>query len=292
MDDTVGGGFGGADIDSTAAAPNTGDPHNVDIAMADNSQPFAQPPPSGGRTPTLVNTCKAGIVPFVWVKNAQTAADIAANPDYNDLVNVTHAQLRAAIQGGTKEALITGVSGENKYVYVAGRDNNSGTRANTLLDLGYPVVQGVSQVTIGGASGAPTLSALTGSGQSSGGTLAATMGYTGSLSATDTINGGTGWYAIAYLGIADATTAENLGAVQLTLAGVPYSLAAIEQGQYSFWGQEYCGLANCDALSSEAGKLWTCMCSKFPSVTTSGVEIPLTAMQATKIPDSADPAHN
>lgn len=287
MADTIGG-FGVANIDS-ASTPATTDSHVVDIAMADNTQAFAKP---ANRTPVINNICAAGVVPFVWVKNAQTAGDIAANPDYNDLVNVTEAQLRVAITSGTKLSLFTGVPGENKWVYVAGRDNNSGTRANCLLDLGYPVTQAVNQTQIGGVNGAPTLGALSATGQSSGGTLAKSMFITGSASTADTINGGTGWYAIAYLGIADATTAIGGGAVQLTLSGVAESTTAIEQGQYSYWGQEQCALANCDTLSSEAGLLWSCMCSEFPLVTTPGVEIPLTAMHATKTPDSADPVHN
>lgn len=295
MDDTVGG-FGVTSIDSTGAAPNTADSHGVDIAMADNSQPFAKP---ASRSPVIANISKAGIIPFVWVKNAQTAADIAANPDYNDLVNVTHPQLRVAIQNGSKLSLFTGKPGQNKWVYVAGRDNNSGTRANTLLDIGFPVVQTVNQTIIGGANGAPTLAQLGNGGQASGGTLGNTMLYTGSAVAADTINtGNTGWYAIAYMGKPDAITRElplyTVGPplIELTLNGVAESTQAITEGQYSFWGQEYCALSNCDTLTSAAGVLWTAMCSKFPTVVTPGLEIPITAMHATKTPDSADPVHN
>ena len=291
MDDTVGG-FGVANILSTGSAPNTSDSHLVDIAMSDTSQPFAQP---ASRTPAIANICKAGIIPFVWVKNAQTTTDISANPDYNRLVNVTQPQLRVAIQGGTKLALITGNPADTKFVYVAGRDNQSGTRANTLLDLGYPVTQSIKQTIIGGSSGAPTLGALGTSGQSSGGTLRSTMLYTGSAATSDTINGGTGWYAIAYMGKGDALvgeTGQTYPIVELTLNGVAETTAAIEQGQYSFWGQEYCALANCDTLTSEAGVLWTAMCGKWSSVITDPVEIPLSGMQANKTPDSADPVHN
>jgi len=298
MDDAVGGfgGFGATSADSTST-PATTDSHLVDITMSDTSQPFAK---VASRTPVIANICRAGIIPFVWVKNAQTAADIAAHPEYNDLKNVTHPQLRVAIlNSGSKLSLFTGVASENKYVYVAGRDNNSGTRANALLDIGLPVTQAlVGQTIIGGASGAPTLGALGNAGQSSGGTLGNTMLYTGSAVAADSINGGTGWYAIAYMGKPDAITREaqyytqGPALIELTLNGVAESDNAIEQGQYSYWGQEYCALANCDTLSSEAGVLWTTMCSKFPTSITAGLEIPMTAMQATKTPDSADPIHN
>jgi len=295
MDDTIGG-FGVTSIDSTASNPNANDSHLVDIAMADNSQPFAKP---ASRTPVINNICRAGVIPFVWVKNSQSVADIANLPGWTNLVNVTDAQLRVTIlNSGSKLSTFTGIPGQNNYVYVAGRDNNSGTRNNALLQLGFPTTQVINQTIIGGANGAPTLGALGNGGQSSGGTLGNTMLYTGSGSAADTINGGTGWIAIAYMGKPDAITRElplyTAGPAlnELTLDGVAESVTAIEQGQYSYWGQEYCALANCDTLTSEAGVLWTSMCTAFPTAITPGLEIPMSAMQATKTPDSADPVHN
>ena len=290
MDDTVGG-FGVPNILSTAStAPNLNDSHGVDIANGDTSQAFAKP---NSRSPVVVNSCKAGIIPFAWVKNAQTPGDIAANPVWSHISNVTHPSLRVAITGGTKASLFTGVAGDTNWVYVAGRDNNSGTRACTLLDLGYPVTQSLGQTILGGVSGAPTLGALGNGGESSGGTLASKMGFTGSLSAADTINGGTGWIALSYMGMGDVGTAVANGAVQLTLNGVAESTVAIQQGQYSYFGNEYCNLANCDTLSSEAGVLWTCMCGKFndPAFFTPGLEIPSITMHAQKVPDSSDPAY-
>jgi hypothetical protein len=287
-----------ANTDSTAAAPNKTDTHTVDIAMADNTQPFAQ---FLSRTPVLANTCIAGIIPFKWVKNAQTAADIAANPVYNRLVNVTHAQLRTCILNGSKSALFTGNSADTDWVYVAGRDNQSGTRANCLLDLGFSVSTAVAQTIIGGSDGAPTLGALGNGGQSSGGTLANTMKFHGSLSTADTINvGNPGWMAIAYLGAADAGAAEAGGAVELTLDGVAESDAAIQEGQYSYFGYEVCALSSCHTTSDTAGDLWTCLCAKWtqPSgIINAGYEIHIASMNAIKgsfpstIVDSADPIH-
>jgi hypothetical protein len=288
MDDTVGG-FGVANVLSTANPPNTADSHKVDIGMHDNSQAFAKP---ANRTPAIVNICKSGIIPFKWVKNAQSVGD-QSKSSWADLSNVTHPSLRVAISGGTKASLFTGNAADTNWVYVAGRDNNSGTRANVLLDLGLATTFSVAQTIIGGSDGAPTLGALSSSGQSSGGTLAGTMKFTGSMSAADTINGGTGWIAIAYLGFADAASAISGGAVQLTLNGVVESTPAIQQGQYSYWGQEYCSLANCDSLGSTAGVLWSCMCGKFSSgaAFTADAEIAASTMHAQKVPDNADPQY-
>src|SRR5262249_2039712 len=138
---------------------------------------------------------------FKWVKNAQTSTDTNANPVYTRLVNVSHAQLRTCILGGSKAALFTGNAADTNWVYVAGRDNQSGTRANCLLDLGFPVVQALGQTIITGTSGSVTNGALGNGGQGGGGGLANSLKLTGSLSAVDQVNGGTGWIAIGYLGV-------------------------------------------------------------------------------------------
>lgn len=284
-----------ASADSTSTVTLDATKHAVDIAMADTSQAFAQPV---SRSPALANCCNAGIIPFKWLKNAQTSGDIAANPMYGRLTGVTHAQLRTCILNASKGALFTGNDADQQFVYVAGRDNQSGTRANVLLDLGFSVTTPVKQ-TILSQTTPPTLGALGNGGQASGGTLATTMKETGSLSTADTINGGTGWIAIAYMGAADAANAEAGGAVDLTLDGVAETDAAVQNGQYSYFGYENCCLSPCNTTSTEAGKLWTCMCTKWTAsgITTTGFEIQITTMNAIKgtppstIVDSADPVH-
>jgi hypothetical protein len=267
-------------ITSTSTASAT-DAHSVDLALADNSQAASKT-----KSPSLTGT-KVGIIPFIWVKNAQTGGPA----DWGRLVNVTHPQLRVALSGGTKLALITGNTADTKYVYVAGRDNNSGTRVNSLADTGYGIRTLVRQTIIGGSLGAPTLGTPLGNGgQSSGGTLANTMTFTGSATATDTVNGGTGWYAIAYLGMYDADVAIGGGAVGLTLNGVAESTGAIQEGQYSFWGQEwlYQNPTLSTAASTVNGKLLTAI----PLHVDGTHSISLTSMNASKASDTADPTHN
>jgi hypothetical protein len=63
-------------------------------------------------------------------------------------------------------------------------------------------------------------------GYSSGGDLAAAM------------KASSPFIYVTYLGLSDSATAEGGGAVELTYNGIPYSDAAIQNGQYTFWTYE------------------------------------------------------
>lgn len=280
-------------ISSTSTASAT-DSHAVDLAMADTSQAVSKTP-----TPALTGV-EVGIIPFVWVKNAQGHPYTAGTyPDYDRIVNVTHPQLRVALTGGTLAALITGNAADtNHYVYVAGRDNNSGTRVNTFCDTGFGVFKAPAQIIITGANGAPTIQGgtTTTSGQSSGGTLSTTMSFSGSATAADPINGGTGWYAISYLGMYDADVALTPGSgdcIALSLNGVAESTTAIQQGQYSFWGNEHI-YQNANGIGSSATTVYTSLTTggKIASALDGIHGISLSSMQATKTTDLSDPTHN
>jgi hypothetical protein len=280
-------------INSTSTASAT-DSHAVDLAMADTSQAVSK------TTSPALTGVPVGIIPFVWVKNAQGHPYTPGTyPDYDRIVNVTHPQLRVALTGGTLLALITGnASDTNKYVYIAGRDNNSGTRVNAFCDTGYGVFKLPRQIIIAGANGAPTIQGgtTTTSGQSSGGTLATTMSFSGSATAADPINGTTGWYALAYLGMYDADVAltPNTGdCVALSLNGVTESTTAVQQGQYSFWGNEHI-YQNANGLSSAATTVYNSLTTggKISAAVDGSHEISLASMQATKTTDLSDPTHN
>ena len=283
-------------IVSTASAPDTADHHAVDIAMADNTQANAK---SSSRTPKLNNCCIAGCVPFEWIKNTQVG-DGTGPADWTALSNVTDSQARTALATGTKVALFTGnPSHTNHWVYVAGRDNNSGTHVNTFLTLGLPTTYQPNQIIIISSGGVPAIrrrclhvhrpEQRRHPCQDDGGAT----GYLNSALQSDPINGGTGWYAIAYIGIPDAYTAINGGALALTYNGVPYSVQNVQQGSYAYWGQEECCLANCDGTSTAAYAFWQCMCSEFntPGVFTAPYEISCNTLQVTK-PEGGDPVHN
>jgi hypothetical protein len=118
-------------------------------------------------------------------------------------------------------------------------------------------------------------------GYSSGGTLAAQIG---SQNVGALLEGGKHISIFAYLGIGDAntaTTAPNLGRV-LTVNGVTYSTAAVESGNYCFWGNEYLVEKNSDYLSNDPADLAAAAIQAgFPSAVSSSI-IQLSAMQASR----------
>ena len=177
------------------------------------------------------------MVPFQWVRNNGAPATIG---------NVT--SLLAQILLGTGQIPLSQVTGlnadEGVLVTALGRDEDSGTRLDAFAESGFGIftppfqyqptivanaVTGVAPWPVNTVNG--TTYPLGHSGYSSGGTLAAAMGATGSLA------GSGGWF-ITYLSTGDAATAVGLGAATLNYNGVPYSLAAVQEGQYTFWSYE------------------------------------------------------
>jgi len=287
-------GTGGIVAGTFSAAPGTTVSTNVDVAFADNAQAN-----SLTKTPLAGTNFLVGIVPFKWVKNAQSGSPA----EWLRLTNVTDHQLRVALSGGTKLALMTGNTNDTKFVYVAGRDNQSGTRVNALADTRYGIKTSVDQITIAGPSGAPVNTDAGNSGQGSGGTLANSMGIVGSATNLDSIqtvlqgSNVFGWYALAYLGVADSVTAINAGAVEVSLDGVAESPAAIKEGQYSFFGVEQI-LTNPSLGASPqttfAGSLANAFIqnTNVPIILDGTNGIALKDMHATKATDLSDPTHN
>jgi hypothetical protein len=227
----------------TAATNNTSsvtqltDNHAVDLAMADNDVSYSQHPTA----PITGTFC--GIIPFYFVKEKGSAAGIN---------NVTDAQMLDLLSGGTRTALLTGNSGDVTWTYITGRDSFSGTRVNTLGDTGYGIYAFPYQVKIASdgsmidvdGSGNyvgydyPDLSLY---GYASGGSIATQMGYDlGQATSVDAFQGTANHFSIiTYLGASDAGTAVANGGTLLTYNGVTESTAAIQQGVYSFWGNEF-----------------------------------------------------
>ena len=61
---------------------------------------------------------------------------------------------------------------------------------------------------------------------------------------------------VAYLGYSDAATAISNGGTELTYNGVAESTANIQQGLYTFWGNEFIYKKNV-GLSSQAASVYT-----------------------------------
>ena len=277
--------------DSSSSTPTSTQAHAVDLAMADNAQSFS---PAGKALTALTGT-EVGVVPFKWVRN----------PGLWTGANVTDSQIRQALTGGIKVAVLDGVSTDtNSYVYVAGRDGSSGTRVNAFGDSNFGITSLPSQIEIT-TGGAMVLLATSHSqniyagnyGQSSGGTLAATMGISTTTAADMVHTGKTGYSAIAYLGVGDSTTAINDGATLLTYDGVPYSVANVEEGLYTFWGNEYVYETpnTYGGQSPNVGGVYSDLTSLTTGISAqadNNIVISLSAMHTTRTGPTSDPAHN
>jgi hypothetical protein len=253
--------------------------HTVDLAMADNAITYSKTP-SSTASAALANV----IVPFVFVKTTTTITD------QGSFTNLTADGFKILASGGDKLGLFTGnTTNDTKYVYLAGRDDNSGTRVNVLDETGYGAGKSVNQIVLAGATQAMVIQSgsvyYTDEGQASGGTLAKSLYDT--TSATDQINGGTGFIAVAYLGMADDATAEGSSygqATRLTYNGVAYSVAAVENGTYTIWGNEY--ILNKSGAASYVTALKSALDNSTSGIANSayndGYEIPKPAMHVSR----------
>jgi hypothetical protein len=227
-----------------------------------------------------------------------------------------------ALNGGSPLALFTGNAADTNWVYVAGRDNQSGTYVNTMLDTQYGLALSPSQIEITSVGGVATITPtnlITGfgksvGGQNSGGTLANTMTYVGSSTNFDPVlskalhKARYGWYAIAYVGLFDADVALGIQgpvalpggvAVPLTYNGVPESAANIINGTYSFWGNEWIYESQSN-LSSGGDTVYNALIGSVNGGTGSGIpgnldgdhQISLTSMLASKSNSGSDATHN
>jgi hypothetical protein len=276
-DSTIEGGNSTAGPTGTQLITNT-----VDLALADNALAYSKNSASSAtqKGPIVV-------VPFVFVKNTTTL------PDAGNIANITDNNFKVLAGGGDYISLFTGNTGDTNYVYLAGRDDNSGTRVNTLGDTGYGIAKNVNQIQLSGGQMSPA--GYTDEGQSSGGTLAQSLNDTSS--ALDPIQTGIkgynvyGFVAVAYLGLADDATAEGLAGgstpptpacTRLTYNGVAYSTAAVEDGTYAFWGNEY--ILHSATASAQAIPFWNALGNKTTGISayTDNYEIPLANMHVTR----------
>ena len=255
----------------------------VDLAMADNDKAFS-------RNPTAAITgVKVCVIPFKWEKELGSAANLS---------DVTDQAFRQAIVGGGTLALFTGNSADTTFVYVSGRDNQSGTRVNEYGITGFGIFSAPSQVQVSANGSMVTQSggAVLGDyGYSGGGGLATQMGFDlGQSTAVDITPNGTGvekYSVIALLGLSDAATAEANGGAPLTYNGIAYSTTAVKEGQWNAWGNEF--LYRKNTVSSQA-------LSVFNKLTAAGgisghadgtFTIKLSDMHAVRNGPTSDPVH-
>jgi len=269
----------------------------VNLSLADNALTYSRNPGS-----TAVQQGPIVVVPFVIVKN-HTPGNDAANGSAA-WTNITSDQFKAVAKVGTDIGLFLGTAQKGYNVYLAGRDNLSGTRVNVFGETGFGITSTPQQIELNPGSGNPATTTLllpagntpgtyyTALGQSSGGTLAKSLGDTSS--AADLIadpSGNTpGFYVIAYLGLADDATATGspYNAINLSYNGVPYSAAAVENGTYALWGNEYI-LSKAGSASNVTG-LQSALAANLQNHT-DAYEIPLTSMLVKRSGPTSSPTY-
>ena len=192
-----------------------------------------------GSTPFTTNPLTyqtVGVIGFKWV--ASKGAPTGLN-------NITPQLAQALWGNGTLPlALFTGSSAdEGTLVYATGRDPDSGTRATAFAESGIGVFSVVTQYKPTISSGAVTAWAPYPQQTVNGITFP--IGQGGEASGSSLINNvsatasaGVG-FGIGYMSTNDAATAIANGAKELTYNGVPYSLTAVQSGQYTFWCYEH-----------------------------------------------------
>lgn len=180
------------------------------------------------------------IIPFQWVVSGNAPAALTNMTFQNAIATWNY-----GFPNGTASAQIyTGNAADSGVlVYSTGRDPDSGTRTITFAESGIGINGAGNQYDIATGNLYPTqvingITYTTGKGgESSGGNLATKMKSSGA--------NGTKVYA-TYLGIGDAiaatTGSPGTGGVlarALSYNGVPFSIANVENGKYTFWSYEH-----------------------------------------------------
>jgi hypothetical protein len=262
------------------ASPGTTIGHTADLAMADTSQAFSR-----NKTPTLTTGAKVAVITFTWVRNQGLWTGS----------NLTDSMIRQALGGFCKRAVFSGNAADvNDYVYVSGRDNQSGTRVNQFGISGFGIFTPPNQIEMDSSGNMLDLDPPNGTyagdfGFSSGGTLAGTLGAN-TTTKSDLWNGGTGYSVVSFLSRSDANTAIANGAIEISADGVVQSAAAVKEGTYVYWGNEYIYQKN--GASSEAQSVYNNMVVSIPNDVNGTTAIKLSDMNCTRSGPTSDPAHN
>lgn len=222
------------------------------------------------QTNPLAESTDIFVIPFRFLATADTTG----------VTNITSQQARAHFTstGETDKSLFTGVTGDNtQTVYAVGRDSDSGTRITALAETGAGAFATVGQwgFTTTGSGASVTLSApedLFDGGYASGGSVG-------------TILGGTGFQAIGYVGISDATAAISNGAVALNFNGVPYTADNVKNGSYTFWSTYQ--MLRQQTLTGPTLSLFNSLKSSLIGAASGTSSIKLTDMQVVRAGDGA-----
>lgn len=224
---------------------------------------------STGVSDPVYDDTYVGVVSFTWVANEGAS-----------FTNITTQVANQILSSGViQKNFFTGNSADStSKVYLTGRYNGSGTRASALAEAGYPLFANIRQYVVetSGTNGTitglrlwPNLSqgsisggtndATSGNGGYTSGsgirdvigcTMAATVNLKNSAGTVTSTASGSTLSVVSYLGIGDQTHANAAGSVALNYNGVPYSIANVQNGFYTFWGVQHL-LTTFSELSSD-----------------------------------------
>jgi hypothetical protein len=231
--------------------------HGADLAQADTSQAISWTPFVANTQTALKDFGVEAVCTFTISRNNQTGNSgsgipTGASNEWVNCANISMAQFNTLLsQGALPANFLSGNTNDSDFtVYLVGRNLGSGTRMNALGDSAYGAHRAVQQYSIGyGIEETPHQNALIltnegNNGYESGGDVAKALGILGSCQQADPFNGGTGWFAIGYVGPADALNASgNFGGAPtncwLSVDGFLSSNGTIENGQWWYWGHEH-----------------------------------------------------
>jgi hypothetical protein len=271
-----------SDTNSTPPGPFTSS--QVDIAMADNNKAFSKNPNA------TITGAFVGVIPFKWVAEKGSNTNIA---------NVTDAQIRVLLSGGNPVPLLSGIATDKtNWVYITGRNSNSGTRVNCYGICRYGIFTAPFQLQVNPNGsmvdqGGGTF--LGDFGYESGGDVAKQMGYDLSVPTSQDLNTGTSnrFSVVAYLGVSDAGSAVSNGGKELSYNGLFETTANVREGQYGYWGDEWIYRKN--TVSSAALSVFNKLSPVATGINHHADNVALidqTTMNATRNGPTDDPVHN
>lgn len=183
-----------------------------DLALSDVYPESATPSINGADFEQVI----VGVIPFVWVRNNALSGISNITREQAQLLCTSSGVVTngATLIPGMPASYLGGVS--TNPIYMTGRDSGSGTRITTFACIGF--------------TGTPREWGL------NAGNLVLTNGYSSGGNERSAIANNTN--VIGYLGVADANTIAA-SASPISYEGVPFSVAAVQNGTYPLWGYEH-----------------------------------------------------
>lgn len=211
-----------------------------------------------------------GVTPLIWVRGTAKQTDgvtTTTNSSFDSVTNITTLQAKQLLSGGINLSQLTGNSADQGIgVYAFGRDEDAGQRVTTFAEAGFynnptqylPVsynplnTHTISGITLSVSSTIPSSGSRSGvitgylpSPKAIVDGILWDYGHGGYSSAntqvTDvsrTVLSSLNSFFIGYSSIDNASVIAN-GAVALSWNGVPYSVANVQQGKYTFWSYSH-----------------------------------------------------